>query len=220
MNTHRISRIREIGFSTEAAELGDGWIYKEWFFQKQDLGAPVKATDFYPERKEGDLWLSEKENAKRNKDKQKTENISRVDFSFRCYDFLSGDTLHTDRFQQDVTVLYFWFIGCPGCWQSSPVLQELHSEWDPEKVLVLGVNGVDKERKFVQKYMEKYGLEFSVLADSEGKIGREVKRFGFPGFVILDREGRVLFRQSGIHSPRRLKRVLKKEVAKALNDRN
>lgn len=60
-------------------------------------------------------------------------------------------------------------------------------------------------------------MKFRVLADFDRVIAQEFQALGSPSFFILDREGKVLFRQSGIRSPKRLKRVLKKEVDKALN---
>ncbi|MEB3774831.1 MAG: peroxiredoxin [Desulfurococcales archaeon] len=111
----------------------------------------------------------------------------------------TGDKVRLSNYRGRVVVLYFYPRAMtPGCTREGIRFNELYNEFEKLGAVVLGVSTdpVDKNRKFA----EKYGFQFPLLSDVDGKVselygvlevrGKGVKSSRRTTFII-NAEGRI-----------------------------
>ena len=113
----------------------------------------------------------------------------------------TGATISSADFLGSVYVVNFWWAGCAPCRVEAPDLVELSAEY--ADVPFLGVNtedGADNARSFA----EEYGIEYPSILDV-GDVSVQLAFAGsgmppnaVPTTIVLDREGRVAGRISGL----------------------
>lgn len=113
-----------------------------------------------------------------------------------------GRTVKLSDYKGRKVVLYFYPRDMtPGCTKEACAFQEDLSEFDERNVAVLGVSTDDARSH--QRFSEKYGLKFPLLADTEHRVAEEygvwqeknmygrkvwgIKRKTF----IIDEQGRI-----------------------------
>lgn len=102
---------------------------------------------------------------------------------------LSGNTVSLDDFEGHVLVLDFWYMSCPHCIRSHPVINELAESYrDVEGVEVLGMN-TDTDARFPAYVAYELELDFPVLL--AGDLHEDYRVEGYPTFMVVDREGRI-----------------------------
>ncbi|MBK0421735.1 TlpA family protein disulfide reductase [Leucobacter sp. CSA2] len=112
-------------------------------------------------------------------------------------DFSSADTLGS------VTVVNFWYAGCPPCRAEAPDLKKAYDEFTPKGVKFVGVNTRDEQAQ-AQQFAEEFKLEYPSVMDTAG--GRAVQKAfagqvplnAVPTTLVLDKEGRVAHRVLGM----------------------
>lgn len=113
-----------------------------------------------------------------------------------------GETVTQADFTGSVTVVNFWYAGCPPCRAEAPDLASAHEEFLDQGVQFLGVNTRDGKAQAVA-FAEEYGIEYSSILDTLGD--RAVQRAfaaqtplnAVPTTLVLDTEGRVAHRVIG-----------------------
>ncbi|WP_449280592.1 TlpA disulfide reductase family protein [Leucobacter sp.] len=113
-----------------------------------------------------------------------------------------GDTLSSADTIGSVTVVNFWYAGCPPCRAEAPDLVEAYDEFAPLGVQFLGVNTRDQEAQAIQ-FAEQYGIQYPSIMDVAA--GRAVQQAfsgqvplnAVPTTLVLDTEGRVAHRVIG-----------------------
>lgn len=128
-----------------------------------------------------------------------SERTDPVEFSGVVED---GSTFTSDDILGSVTVVNFWYAGCPPCRAEAPDLVEVYDEFAPEGVKFLGVNTRDQVAQ-AQQFSEQFGIEYPSIMDVAGN--REVQRAfagqvplnAVPTTLILDEQGRVAHRVLG-----------------------
>lgn len=107
------------------------------------------------------------------------ERTEPVEFSGTVED---GGTFGSDEILGSVTVVNFWYAGCPPCRAEAPDLVEAYDEFSPQGVKFLGVNTRDQVAQ-AQQFSEQFGIEYPSIMDMTGD--REVQR-AFAGQVPLN----------------------------------
>jgi len=111
-------------------------------------------------------------------------------------------------------LLVFWATWCGPCRREMPLLIQVHHRYSPRglRVLAVAVNARQDLEK-VNQFAEDQGLPFTVLWDKEGKVGDEYKVTAIPTNVLLDGEGRVVYRTNSLNQAllRRLEGLLAPE---------
>lgn len=123
-------------------------------------------------------------------------------------------------FRGKVVVLDFWGTWCGPCILAVPTLKELEKKYKDRGVVFLSIHTAGTAMKQVQELMRQ--LEWDVPAGlDEGEDvngGTTVQRYGvnsFPGFVVIDRAGKVHFNDRALGPEAGVKRM--KEAAAALS---
>lgn len=97
-----------------------------------------------------------------------------------------------------VVFIDFWATWCPPCVRSLPHTQALsqHEKAKSGDLVVLAINAREDAQK-VKQFMQEKNYTFRVLLDKEGKVLDDFGVTGIPTFVVIDREGKVTYVQTG-----------------------
>jgi len=113
---------------------------------------------------------------------------------------MNGIDVRLSTFKGKVIVLNFWATWCPPCKEEIPDLVALQDLYRAD-IVVLGLSFTDTPQQ-LREYAAQHGINYPVLVGSghdeiEDAYG---PMWGIPVTVIVDRNGRVARRQSGIRS--------------------
>lgn len=121
-----------------------------------------------------------------------------IDFTAPADD---GSTISTDDLRGSVVVVNFWYASCPPCRIEAPELAT-YAKSNPDGVRFIGVNVYDGEAA-AKSFEEKFGIPYpSVLDVTTGSVrlafAGSLPPNAVPVTIVLDREGRVAARISGV----------------------
>lgn len=128
---------------------------------------------------------------------------------------LDGNTVSLSELKGKVVFLDFWATWCPPCRESLPHTQALsqHEKAKTGDLVVLAVNAREEADK-VKQYLQSNGYSFRVVLDKDGEVLNRYKVQGIPTFVLINRDGKVVWVQVGF--ARGMEKQLAEAVAKAL----
>jgi thiol-disulfide isomerase/thioredoxin len=130
--------------------------------------------------------------------------LESIDGGFFTLEELRGKTL----------VIDFWATWCPPCEFQIPVLNEVQDSWHARDVVVLGVSVDSGGREVVEPYAESNDIRYTVLLGDEA-LARSFGAIGFPSTVIVDAEGRIASRHTGLVEREKLDEALAAAVPDA-----
>lgn len=113
-----------------------------------------------------------------------------------------GETISSDDLAGQVVVINFWYASCPPCRVEAPDLAALSEEYDD--VAFVGVNTRDDE-DVAALFEHENGIEYPSILDARSSAVQlafagsgAVAPNAVPTTLVLDREGRVAARISGV----------------------
>ncbi len=127
---------------------------------------------------------------------------------FRATEFPSGYTwlntkepLSLSLLKGNVVVLDFWTYCCINCIHMVEELRAIEERYRDRPVVVIGVHSAkfanEKESRNIESAIERYGISHPVVVDQEMRIWGDYGAQGWPTIVVIDPEGRIVYRQSG-----------------------
>jgi peroxiredoxin Q/BCP len=124
-----------------------------------------------------------------------------------------GDTIRLEDLRGKWVVLYFYpKDDTPGCTMEAKGFEQLREEFEREDAVILGVSRDDE--KSHKEFCTKYGLNFHLLADKDGKIIEAYKAKGMPFTkritYLIDPEGKIAFVWKKVNPSKHAKEVLEK----------
>ena len=127
---------------------------------------------------------------------------------------LTGAAQTLAGYKGRVVVLNFWATWCEPCKKEMPDLSAIQNDYAPLGVQVIGAAGDDAANSAkVLKFIREFKVNFPVWV---GATTDDMQRFGvgtvLPATVIINRDGKVVWREIGIIKPD----VLRKELDKIL----
>lgn len=127
---------------------------------------------------------------------------------------LTGASQSLAGYKGRVVVLNFWATWCEPCKKEMPDLAAIQKDYAELGVQVIGAAGDEAaESAKVVKFIREFKVKFTVWV---GATTDDMQRFGvgtvLPATVIIDREGKIAWREIGIIKPD----VLRKELDKLL----
>ena len=119
----------------------------------------------------------------------------------------TGEAFDSADVLGQVVVVNFWYASCPPCREEAPDLEALRAQFEGDEVVMLGIN-VSDSADVSLAFAKKFGVGYPSIVDAadnavqlafaDGKLAPN----SVPTTLILDREGRVAARISGlIESP-------------------
>lgn len=97
-----------------------------------------------------------------------------------------------------VVLLNFWATWCEGCKTEIPWLVEFQQKYRNKGLAVVGVSEDADGWKSVKPYLNKAGLNYTVVLDADGSIAKRYALFGMPVTYLIDRDGKVSAASVGI----------------------
>lgn len=130
-------------------------------------------------------------------------------------------TFSNTSLQGKVTLLDFWGSWCPPCRESVPMLRRLERKYGAKGLQLVGVSSDDDEDAW-KAFMESQSMSWPDYLDSSGRVLQAFKIGSFPTFIVVDKDGVIRLRQSGLGAETQsdleevIEEALKKEVDPAL----
>ena len=95
-----------------------------------------------------------------------------------------------------VVYLDFWASWCQPCRASFPYMDSLQAEHGQRGLVVVAVN-VDTDRRLAEEFLAETPVGFRIAFDPAGKLAGQWQLEGMPTTVLIGRDGKTRFRQSG-----------------------
>lgn len=108
----------------------------------------------------------------------------------------AGDTFKLQDFKGRPIILNFWASWCYSCRHEARDFEEFWQQYKDSGVIVAGIAIQDSEeaaRQFAQQYRKTYILGL----DLDGKAAIDYGVTGVPETFVIDREGRIVYKEAG-----------------------
>jgi len=111
---------------------------------------------------------------------------------------LNGASVRLSKFRGERTVLiYFWATWCPYCLSVKPEISKLREKMGPSEMEILGINvGGSDSLERLKRYQEGHPVSWPILYDGDGKVSKAYGVQGIPLFVLVNKEGNVVYRDN------------------------
>jgi len=106
----------------------------------------------------------------------------------------SGVEISEYDFSGKVVVVDFWATWCGPCREKIPEMIALHGEYAGQDVQFVGISG-DRDSQTLADYESANGITFPTIFSGADRLLSEFEIRGFPTVVVIDRAGRVVYRQ-------------------------
>ena len=101
-----------------------------------------------------------------------------------------GGELRLSDLKGQVVMINFWATWCGPCRQEMPLLEQIHSKYEPLGFTMLGVN-VEPDSAAAQAWLKNIPVSFPILFDRKSEVSSSFGVEAMPSSVLIDREGRV-----------------------------
>jgi thiol-disulfide isomerase/thioredoxin len=90
----------------------------------------------------------------------------------------------------------FYYVQCPPCLKAVPLLKEIHKSYPTETLSVIAINPYDSKAK-IEGYIEKTNIPYASAMLDISFIQESGSNLSYPTFFLFDRDGNMLWQQSG-----------------------
>ncbi|MGG3280952.1 redoxin domain-containing protein [Paenibacillus solani] len=106
---------------------------------------------------------------------------------------LKGEEISLANYKGRGVILNFWASWCNPCVNELPLLNEAYKLSGVE---MLAIN-VGENKETVQKFVDRYEIEFPIVLDSDLNIKQKYQVVGMPLTVLIDKDGTIVERHEG-----------------------
>lgn len=117
------------------------------------------------------------------------------DFSFTTSE---GEYVSLDELRGKVVLLDFWGTWCPPCVASLPGLRDLNKKYGKDASFVMISVSSDGDEEKWKAFVVKEKMVWPQFLDRERKIHRAFAIRAFPTYILLDSEGVIKYRGTGM----------------------
>jgi thiol-disulfide isomerase/thioredoxin len=112
-----------------------------------------------------------------------------------------GTAVSSAEWDDQVTVLNFWYAACAPCRAEAPDLVALHEEYEPQGATFYGVN-IRDEQATAEAFERNFQIPYDSFDDKNGGVLLGMTQYvppqAVPTTLVIDREGRVSARILGL----------------------
>src|SRR4051794_29858278 len=131
--------------------------------------------------------------------------------------YLDGKPLNLASEKGNVVFLNVWATWCGPCRFETPELQALQNQYAANGFKVIGVSVDEGEAEAVKTFVTEQKITYPIAVDPEGRIANLLQTTVLPTSLLLDRKGKIVWRQIGAIMPNDSK--LKAAVEKAVGEK-
>lgn len=107
---------------------------------------------------------------------------------------VAGPLLTPASLAHRVVLLEFWGVNCPPCIRSMPLLEELHREFGPRGLVVVGAHAQGGSAAELEPKVKELGVSFTI--DDRGSVAGGMDFRGIPHCLLFDHTGACVYRGS------------------------
>lgn len=129
--------------------------------------------------------------------------------------YLDGKPLDLASEKGNIVLLNVWATWCGPCRFETPELQALQNQYGSKGLKVIGVSVDEGETDAVKTFVTEEKINYAIAVDPDGRIANLVQTTVLPTSLLIDRDGKIIWRQIGAIMPNdaKLKMVLEKATA-------
>jgi len=131
--------------------------------------------------------------------------------------YLDGKAMTMAAEKGNVVFLNVWATWCGPCRFETPELQALQTQYAAKGLKVIGVSVDEGDTEAVKTFVAEQKITYPIAVDPEGRIANLVQTTVLPTSLLIDRTGKIVWRQIGAIMPNDAK--LKAAVEKAVGER-
>lgn len=127
--------------------------------------------------------------------------------------WINGEAPEPGGLHGQVVVVNAWFLTCPYCHTGMPELVRLREKYREKGVIFVGLTHEPPEQlDAIREFLERYQVDWP---NAYGAVPTllDFKAEYFPGYWVVDRDGRVLWNKS-MESGESLERAIERALAK------
>jgi thiol-disulfide isomerase/thioredoxin len=107
---------------------------------------------------------------------------------------VAGPMLTPASLAHRVVLLEFWGVSCPPCIRSMPLLEDLHREFGPRGLVVVGAHAQGGSAAELQPKVKDLGVSFTIVEQGSVEGGMDFQ--GIPHCMLFDHTGACVYRGS------------------------
>jgi thiol-disulfide isomerase/thioredoxin len=96
-----------------------------------------------------------------------------------------------------VVLMDFWGTWCPPCRESVPILRDLNKKYAGKPFQLVGISS-DNDEDVWKTFIAAQHMDWSEYIDLSDEVQQAFKIESFPTYIVLDKDGVIRFRQSGL----------------------
>jgi thiol-disulfide isomerase/thioredoxin len=122
--------------------------------------------------------------------------------AFTLPDYPDRKSVSLADYRGRVVLINFWYPSCGPCRGEFPTLQRVLDKYKDRGFEILSLNVLPDEKAFVMPYLTKNRFTFHALETDTDWAEKTYGARGFPTNLLVDRDGRIMFKPGIIRSPR------------------
>lgn len=126
-----------------------------------------------------------------------------------------GSLVKLTDYRGRVVLLAFWFPGCQGCREEFPHLQQVFEKFEGRGLAMLAINCEPSQRASVLPLLAAMGITFAPVESDWAWAEQQYDVTGTPEALLIDQQGRIMFKPSVSDTDTRL--GLERQVEVLLN---
>jgi Peroxiredoxin len=129
--------------------------------------------------------------------------------------YLDGKPMNLAGEKGNVIFLNVWATWCGPCRFETPELQALQNQYAANGLKVIGVSVDEGDTAAVKTFVDEQKITYAIAVDPEQRIATLVQTTVLPASLLIDRNGKIVWRQIGAIMPNdaKLKAAVEKAVA-------
>ena len=128
--------------------------------------------------------------------------------------WLDGSKFDLGNRKGKVVLLNLWATWCGPCRFEIPELQTIHNRYAAKNFEVIGVSVDESGAESVRDFVKEHEMTYPVVLDAEGKLANVFQTSVLPTSVVIDRNGRIVWKKFGAIMPE--DQELKKAIESSL----